>query len=124
MARQLSLPTRRFSLAIVGKGWEGCYLDYRPLVPRDLLEIRALDLAEMDDATGAQKVMELAERHVAGGKVLVDNQLADYEQGDMQSLPQDVLGELFTVLTGGARDPKDIPPAPTPSSEPSSGSSS
>lgn len=121
--RTLALPTKQFSLSDIGAGWEDCYLTYRQLAPRELLEIR--DMQKPDSSIEAVDVMiNIAKSVVVGGKaIFTDGKTDDFDPRDVDLLPTDTILEFFSVVTGGAYDPKDLPKAQNSGIEASDGKS-
>jgi hypothetical protein len=118
--RRISI-IKRFSLAEVGEGWDNCYISYTPLTTRDLLSLRDSNPEAMGEQKGVDYVLRVVREHTIGGRFMVigdDGKPSETEllPVDIDLLPQDVLIDFFTQLSGASTDPKATPSAATATS--------
>jgi len=99
---------RRLDLSDVGEGWDGCYVEYNPIRSRDneqLLEIqkhRAAILKNDMEAVKAARVktVDIIKENLLGGKGFDGEKQIDITKDNLEDLSDDILTELFQLITG------------------------
>jgi hypothetical protein len=109
-ARRISI-IKRFDLAPVAEGWEGCYISYTPLTTRALISLRDSDPQSMSEAQGIDYALQVVREHTIGGRFMIIGDdgkpmETDLRPADVDLLPQDVLNDFFLQVSGAIRDPK------------------
>lgn len=122
MARTFNLATKRFSLADLGEDWKDCYIEYRPMSTGDVIALSEMDESKLTESQSIKDLTKSIRRYFVSGKgsVIEDGQVStvDLTAEDIDALPLEVVGDLFSEMSTGGLDPKALAPEVPQNSEP------